>query len=87
MGIKRVKFTAHAEEKLKRLVNLGIAKEKVLEIVRNPDRIVHGRYGRRIAQGLLTGELMLRIVYEENEEILIITVYPCRRGRYNEDEV
>jgi len=39
-------------------------------------------YGRRIAQGLLTGELMLRIVYEENEKILVITVYPCRRERY-----
>jgi hypothetical protein len=87
MGVKRVKFTAHAEEKLKRLVNLSVTKEKVLEIVRNPNRIVHGRYGRKIAQGLLTSELMLRIVYEEDEEILIITVYPCRRERYNEDEV
>jgi hypothetical protein len=54
MGIKRVKFIAHAEEKLKRLVNLSVTKEKVLEIVRNPNRIVHGRYGRKIAQGLLT---------------------------------
>jgi hypothetical protein len=87
MGIKKVKFIAHAEEKLKRLVNLSVTKEKVLEIVRNPNRIVHGRYGRKIAQGLLTSELMLRIVYEEDEEILIITVYPCRRGRYNEDEI
>jgi hypothetical protein len=33
---------------LKRLVNLGVAKERVLEVVRNPDRIVHGRYGRLI---------------------------------------
>jgi len=25
---------------------------------------------------------MLRIVYEENEKILVITAYPCRRERY-----
>jgi hypothetical protein len=82
MGIKGVKFTAHAEDKLKRLVSLGVTKERVLEIIGNPEKIVYGRYGRRIAQGLLTSELMLRIVYEENEEILVITVYPCRRERY-----
>jgi hypothetical protein len=82
MGIKEVDFTTHAEEKLKRLMSLGVTKEKVLEIVRNPEKIVYGHYGRRIAQGLLTGELMLRIVYEENEKILVITVYPCRRERY-----
>jgi hypothetical protein len=60
MGIKEVDFTTHAEEKLKRLTGLGVTKEKVLEIVRNPEKIVYGHYGRRIAQGLLTGELMLR---------------------------
>jgi hypothetical protein len=82
MGIKEVEFTAHAEEKLKRLASLGVTKEKVLEIVRNPEKVVYGHYGRKIAQGLLTHELMLRIVYEEDEEILVITVYPCRRERY-----
>jgi len=54
MGIKEVDFTTHAEEKLKRLTGLGVTKEKVLEIVRNPEKIVYGHYGRRIAQGLLT---------------------------------
>ncbi len=55
MGIKEVDFTAYAEKKLKRLVSLGVTKEKVLEIVRNPKKTVYGHYGRRIAQGLLTG--------------------------------
>jgi len=73
MGIKEVDFTTHAEEKLKRLTGLGVTKEKVLEIVRKPEKIVYGQYGRRIAQGLLTGELMLRIVYEEKEKIVVIT--------------
>ena len=75
-------FTAHAEDKLKRLVTLGVTKEKVLRIIRNPEKTIYGHYGRRIAQGLLTGGLMLRVVYEENEKILVITVYPYRRGRY-----
>jgi len=48
---------------------------KLLEIVRNPEKIVYGHYGRRIAQGL-------RVVYEEDEKILVTTVYPCRRERY-----
>jgi hypothetical protein len=42
MGIKEVDFTTHAEEKLKRLMSLGVTKEKVLEIVRNPEKIVYG---------------------------------------------
>ncbi|MGC8831519.1 MAG: DUF4258 domain-containing protein [Thermoproteota archaeon] len=68
MGIKEVDFTAHAEDKLKRLVALGVTKEKVLEIIRNPEKTILGHYGRRIAQGLLTDGLMLRVVYEENEK-------------------
>jgi hypothetical protein len=31
---------------------------------------------------LSTHELMLRIVYGEDEKILVVTVYPCRRERY-----
>jgi hypothetical protein len=36
MGVKEIKFTAHAEEKLKRLKNLGVTKEKVLKVLSNP---------------------------------------------------
>jgi hypothetical protein len=82
MGVKEVKFTAHAEEKLKRLKNLGVTKEKVLEVLSKPQKIVRGHHGRKIAQGLLTWELSLRIVYEEDDKILVITVYPCKRERY-----
>jgi hypothetical protein len=82
MGVKEIKFTAHAEEKLKRLKNLGVTKEKVLKVLSNPQKIVRGYRGRKIAQGLLTWELLLRIVYEEDDKILVITVYPCKRERY-----
>jgi hypothetical protein len=82
MGVKEIKFTAHAEEKLKRLKNLGVTKEKILKVLSNPQKIVRGYRGRKIAQGLLTWELLLRIVYEEDDKILVITVYPCKRERY-----
>ena len=53
MRIKGIDFAMHAEEKLKRLASLGVTKEKVLEIIRNPEKIIYGCYEKRIAQGLL----------------------------------
>jgi hypothetical protein len=44
---------------------------------------VSGYYGRKIAQGLLSENLILRVVYEESEgEITVVTVYPGERRRY-----
>lgn len=80
---KRVKFTLHAEDKLKRLMEIGVTKETVLKIIEKPEKVVSGYYGRKIAQGLLREDLILRIVYEESEEeIMIVTIYPGERRRY-----
>ena len=80
---KKVEFTLHAEDKLKRLMKVGVTKEKVLEIIENPEKVVNGYYGRKIAQGLLSEDLILRIVYEESEgEIMVVTIYPGERRRY-----
>jgi hypothetical protein len=80
---KKVEFTLHAEDKLKRLTKIGVTKEKSLEIIENPEKVVSGYYGRKIAQGLLSKDLILRVVYEESEEeIMVITVYPSERRRY-----
>ena len=80
---KKVEFTLHAEDKLKRLVKIGVTKEKILETIENPEKVVDGYYGRRIAQGLLSEDLILRVVYEESEgEIMVVTVYPGERRRY-----
>jgi len=79
----RVRFTLHAEEKLKRLVNIEVTQKKVLEIIETPEKVVNGYYGRKIAQGLISGSLILRIVYEEiDSEIVVVTVYPGERRRY-----
>jgi len=46
---KKIGFTLHAEEKLKRLLKIGVAKERILEIIENPEKVVNGYYGRKIA--------------------------------------
>ena len=78
-----IRFTLHAEEKLLRLAKVGITKEKVMQTLKQPERVLEGYSGRKIAQGHLSGGLMLRVVYEETaEEILIITAYPAEKRRY-----
>ena len=80
MNNKKVVFTLHAEDKLKRLIKIGVTKEKVLKIIENPVKVVNGYYGRKIAQGLLSEDLILRIVYEESEgKIVVVTIYPGER--------
>ncbi|KXA91209.1 hypothetical protein AKJ57_02140 [candidate division MSBL1 archaeon SCGC-AAA259A05] len=80
---KKIEFTSHAEEKLGRLKEIGVTRRKILKTVRNPDKTVDGRYGRKIAQTLLREDIILRVVYEETEEkITIVTVYPGKRRRY-----
>jgi hypothetical protein len=78
-----LRFTLHAEEKLSRLSKEGVTRSKVIQIIESPEKIMAGYSGRKIAQGPLTDDLLLRVVYEEMEkEVLIITLYPAERERY-----
>ncbi|MGB9854642.1 MAG: DUF4258 domain-containing protein [Candidatus Bathyarchaeales archaeon] len=80
---KAIKFTPHAEEKLSRLAKMQVTEEKVVETIQNPESIRAGYFGRKIAQSSLTPELMLRVVYEEtNNRVLVVTIYPAKRERY-----
>jgi len=56
-GEKRIDFTPHAKEKLKRLSEIGITKEKTIETIGHPETLTHGYFGRKIAQSKLTPEL------------------------------
>ncbi|PIP12137.1 MAG: DUF4258 domain-containing protein [bacterium (Candidatus Stahlbacteria) CG08_land_8_20_14_0_20_40_26] len=81
--MKIIRFTAHAEQKLLRLKEIGITKEKVIEIVKEPGKIENGYFGRKIAQSSISKDLVLRIVYEEtSQEVLVITIYPGEKRRY-----
>ena len=64
-------------------MKIGVTKKKVLEILKNPEKVLEGYYGRKIAQGSLSNALILRIVFEESsDEITVVTIYPGERGRY-----
>jgi len=79
-----INFTPHAERKLSRLTAVGVTKQRVIATIRNPTKVVPGHWGRKIAQGPLSRDLVLRVVYEEaGREIWVITLYPSQRGRYD----
>ena len=80
---KPIKLSPHAKEKLKRLVQSGITEEKAIKTVQNPESLTAGYFGRKIAQSALTEELLLRVIYEETDNnILVVTIYPAKRRRY-----
>ena len=80
---KPVLFSPHAKKKLRRLMKVGVSEEKVVETVRNPEKLVFGYFGRKVAQSELSLELLLRVVYEETDnKVLILTLYPSKRRRY-----
>lgn len=80
---KRINFTPHAREKLKRLLKIGVTEEKVIRTIENPDRLTPSYFGRKIAQSKLRPDLVLRVVYEEiDNKVLVITIYPSERRRY-----
>lgn len=52
-----------------------------------PDRVIPQSEGRMIAQKRLTEKYVLRVIYRtEGDDVVVITFYPGRRERY-EDEV
>ena len=51
-----------------------------------PQKLEQGYGGRAIAQKGLDHDHVLRVVYEEHpDELVIITFYPGRRERYDKD--
>ena len=75
---KRVMLTEHAK---KRLAKYGLEESLVLETLEYPNEVLEGYAGRKVAHKYLDS-LMLRVVYEENDIIRVITVYPARKTRY-----
>ena len=84
--MKPVTFTGHALEKMRlaQASGFGVNEETVVKTVREPQELIEGYGGRSIAQITLDTEHVLRVVYEEDSEIIIITVYPGRRRRYED---
>jgi hypothetical protein len=68
--MKQIVFIQHAADRLK---ERGIALDLVKETIRNPDR-TDLENERKIAQKLIEGKL-LRVIYEEEEAIVVISAY------------
>lgn len=86
--MKFIVFSSHAIEKIEilRKHNISIDKKFIEKAVANPDKVESGYKERIIAQKVLDGNHVLRIVYEVSEESLrIITMYPGRKKRYEKD--
>ena len=86
--MKNVIFSEHALFKVEVLKRHGlvVSKHFIENIVLNPDKIDKGYKGRLIAQKKLDNDHVLRVVYEEyTDYMLIITLYPGRRRRYEKN--
>lgn len=86
--MKEIRFSEHSQLKMEILArhNVIINPEFIIKTVRSPDKLETGEANKRIAQKQLDENLVLRVVYREfSTFILIITLYPGRRSRYERD--
>ena len=84
--MKPVRFTRHAIEKLGLLRQWGfeIDRESIASGLARPHESSPGYLGRSIARLQLDANHILRVVYEENGEVVVITMYPAREDRYED---
>lgn len=84
--IKKVIYTRHAQKKFHDLAELDIfvTIRQINKIIKKPITIdIVSDYPNKIASGKLDRVHVLRVVYrEQNDIIIIITFYPGRRERY-----
>lgn len=81
----KIIFTDHAKVKFEILKQHGfeINEERISEIVEKPDTKTKGKKDRFIVQGQIDETHVVRVILEiENNTIKIITFYPARRERY-----
>ena len=73
-----VKFTDHALDRLRQERQRGFDVDKALaaEILRHPHQLVSARDGRMFAQSPVDEQHLLRVLFEEEGDgLVIITVY------------
>lgn len=86
---KEIRWSDHAQFKLKLLAERGLVLtiDQVNAIVRQSDRLIQ-ETDKSIAQSSINETPVLRVVYREFEAfVLIITLYPGRRSRYEKDSL
>ncbi|MDI6816722.1 MAG: DUF4258 domain-containing protein [Actinomycetota bacterium] len=86
----KVEFTDHALYKIRLLRAHGfeITETSIAEIINYPDNIEEGFEGRLIAQKVIDAQHVLRVVFETTQnKVLVITLYPGRRIRYEKNKI
>jgi len=87
--MKKIQFSQHSLDKIKILKKHGIIvnKELIKKIVLKPQQLEEGYKERFVAQGNFDKTRVLRVVYEElgKDKILVITLYPGRKKRYEKN--
>lgn len=81
----KIVYTKHAVEKIKEIKNEGwfITKVKIELTIRNPKWKGITRDGEETALCLIDDEHILRIVFDNKDDIIkVITFHIGRRGRY-----
>ncbi|KXB05922.1 hypothetical protein AKJ52_02815 [candidate division MSBL1 archaeon SCGC-AAA382C18] len=73
-------FSSHSLEKIK---ERNISKSKIRKILKNPDEVQNGKYGRKIAHSFENDKL-IRIIYNKKGEnkYTVITAYKTDPDRY-----
>jgi len=88
--VRHIRFTDHVRTKIAVLNAHGfpVTEDMVRLSLRSPDRVEPARGIRKLAQKALDATHVLRVVYvEAGQDILVITLYPGRRTRYEKDPV
>lgn len=83
--MKKIIFSGHSIEKIKILNKYGfqINKKAVVNIMKNPDKIINGYKHRKIAQKIIDERHFIRTIFMEDlDSKRIVTVYPAKRSRY-----
>lgn len=86
--MKEIRFSDHAQLKMEVLAShqVIIDSDFVVKTVRSPEKLETGEEDKLIAQKGLNENLVLRVVYREfNTFILVITLYPGKKSRYEKD--
>ena len=76
--LKPIRLTEHARF---RMMRYQISEEEVTACLRNPDKVVGGYKVRKIAHRV-RNKYVIRVIYEENELITVVTVYLAWKSRY-----
>ena len=85
MSKKVIRFSEHSKIKFDILTKHGLNLDEtlIMAILEKPEKSMPGYSGRKIAQGRLDESRVLRIIYEEKpDELLVVTFYPGKRERY-----